>query len=92
MADVSLQPGAEPGRVRVEVRDGDAVTVHDVTVDPDAAALGLTGVDDDTLVRASFAFLLEREPATAVLRRFALADIATYFPQWPDEMRRRLGP
>lgn len=90
MADVSVRV-VGGGEMRVEVRDGDRVTVHLVTVDPAPAALGLPGVDDATLVRASFDFLLEREPAGSILRRFRLGDIATYFPEWRQEVRGRLG-
>ena len=40
-------------------------------------------------MRASLAFLLEREPPTSILRRFGLEVIGTYFPEYPGEMRRR---
>ena len=38
--------------------------------------------DDDLerVVRESFCFLLEREPATSILRQFSLSDIARYIP------------
>lgn len=42
------------------------------------------------VVRESFAFLLEREPATSILRRFSLDVISGYFPEYPTDMRRRL--
>ena len=42
------------------------------------------------LVRASFEFLLEREPATAILRVFGLDVISQYFPGYPAEIRARL--
>jgi hypothetical protein len=42
------------------------------------------------LVRASFAFLLEREPKEAILRSFDLPVIGRYFPEYQDEIRRRL--
>jgi len=43
------------------------------------------------LVRASFEFLLEREPAASILPRFDLTVIERYFPEWRAEMRRRFG-
>ena len=43
--------------------------------------------DAVTLVRASFEFLLEREPAGSILPRFDLSVIERYFPGWPEEMR-----
>ena len=44
------------------------------------------------LLRESFAFLLEREPATSILREFALGDIARYFDDYHAELRRRVAP
>lgn len=43
------------------------------------------------LVRASFEFLLEREPAAAILRMFGLDVISQYFPGYPAEIRARLA-
>ncbi len=40
--------------------------------------------------RASFEFLLEREPATSILREFSLDVISRYFPGYPAEIRARL--
>lgn len=36
------------------------------------------------LVEESFRFLLEREPASSILRRFAISEIERYFPGYPD--------
>jgi len=86
MPQIVVRPVA--GReFEVEVRDGGRSTVHRVSVDD---AMGLDG-DLERLVRESFAFLLEREPATSILRRFALGDISRYFPEYGEEIRRRLG-
>ena len=80
-----------PGAYRVEIRCGRTTTSHQVTV-PDGypATVGLEGVPGDELVRASFAFLLEREPATSILRRFRLDVIADYFPEYPGAIGRYL--
>ena len=48
------------------------------------------GEDPERLVRASFEFLLEREPASSILAEFELSDIARYFPEYWDELARRL--
>ena len=53
--------------------------------------LGLEGIDESTLVQESFAFLLEREPASSILSSFELPVIARYFPEYEQEIRRRLG-
>jgi hypothetical protein len=54
-------------------------------------SLGCGHVAAEELVRASFEFLLEREPATSILREFSLDVISQYFPGYPAEIRARLG-
>ena len=91
MADIEVA-AAGTGEFAVAVTDGAVRTEHRVTVPAGLGdRLGLPGVDAAELVRASFGFLLEREPATAILRTFALTDITRFFPDYPDEIRRRLG-
>ena len=64
---------------------------YDVSVrDSDAQRLA-PGAALEDLVRESFAFLLEREPAGSILQRFDLTVIKRYFPEYPREIRRRLG-
>jgi hypothetical protein len=76
----------------VEVRSGTTVTTHEVTVPDDyPATLACEQAGRAELVAASFAFLLEREPATSILRRFRLPQIAGYFPEYPEEISRYLG-
>lgn len=65
-------------------------TAHSVTVSPDSIARWAGGSaqhDVEELVRRSFEFLLEREPATSILRKFDLSVIASYFPEY-DELFR----
>jgi hypothetical protein len=52
--------------------------------------LRLKWVDAVDVVRESFAFLLEREPATAIKPEFALTEISHYFPVMSYEGHRRL--
>ena len=69
-----------------------AGTSHTVSVPagyPDS--LGCGHVAPEELVRASFEFLLEREPASSILRNFSLDVISRYFPDYPAEIRDRLG-
>jgi hypothetical protein len=88
---VTAGAGSRDGAVfEVGVHDAGDVTSHTVTV-PRGVPAGL-GWDEgrtEELVRASFAFLLEREPARSILRRFNLEVIGDYFPEYPDEMARR---
>jgi hypothetical protein len=91
MADISISPMAL--RVfHVEVREGQRETTHQVTV-PERLGERLELREDDLerVVRESFRFLLEREPATSILRQFSLGDISRYFPEYPSELERRLS-
>ena len=75
----------------VEVTDPGGTSRHTVTAT--AAHLAALDVDDDPerVVEESFRFLLEREPKEAILTRFELPVIARYFPEYPAEIRSRLG-
>ena len=57
----------------------------------DLARLDPAAPDPERLVRAAFAFLLEREPASSILRSFDLPVIGRYFPGWEDDVRERLA-
>ena len=51
------------------------------------------GIDDpEVLVHVSFLFLLEREPRSSILTRFALPQIGYYFPDYEAAMAARLRP
>jgi hypothetical protein len=77
------------GTFRVQTPAG---TSHEVSVPTGfAASLGYGHVAPGELVRASFEFLLEREPATSILREFSLDVISQYFPGYPAEIGARLG-
>jgi hypothetical protein len=79
------------GSFAVKVRDGKAETGHVVSVPSGLEAnLGLEGTSGEELVRASFAFLLDREPATSILPKFSLDVIPRYFPEYPRELRKYL--
>lgn len=71
------------GSWHVRIQDRGTTSQHVVTVPPGyAGKLGYGRVSDADLVRASFAFLLDREPASSILPRFALDVIARYFPDY----------
>jgi hypothetical protein len=91
MADISITPVA-PRVFRVEVHEGQSVTTHQVTV-PERLGQTLELREDDLerVVRESFRFLLEHEPATSILRQFSLSDISRYFPEYPSELESRLS-
>src|SRR5215212_3732149 len=82
MADISISPLA-PREFRVQVREGNRETTHQVTV-PERLGEGVELRDDDLerVVRESFRFLLEHERATSILAQFSLSDISRYFPEY----------
>jgi bifunctional DNA-binding transcriptional regulator/antitoxin component of YhaV-PrlF toxin-antitoxin module len=81
---------SDDGTFSVEVRDGPVTTSHIVTLPPDLReALGWPAGRDSELIESSFEFLLEREPATQILRRFSLDVIGDYFPEYRREMTKR---
>ena len=76
----------------VRVREGAFATEHRVTVAAaDLVRLDPTAADPERLVGAAFAFLLEREPASSILRSFDLPVIGRYFPGWETDVRARLA-
>jgi hypothetical protein len=80
------------GTYKVVVGDGPGRTTHTVSVSADwADDLGCGDVPGIDLVRASFVFLLDREPATSILRNFSLEQIAQYFTEYPKSISRTLG-
>ncbi len=81
----------DEGNFGVEVRQGSVTTNHRVSVPPSMVDdLGLVDVDHEQLVRESIAFLLEREPATSILPEFGLDIIPRYFPEYSEEVVRRV--
>ncbi len=78
----------------VRVRDERSATDHEVLVDEidlPAALDGAETTDVEHLVHATFDFLLEREPKESILRRFDLPVVRRSFPDYPDEIARRLS-
>ena len=78
------------GRYRVTVEEGGSRSVHEVSVSAEEASLFGNGEAVEALVRASFEFLLEREPKESILGRFRLSDIERYFPDYRREIAKRL--
>jgi hypothetical protein len=78
---------------RVTLDEGGlVVSTHAVRVrDADLARLTSGATEPDGLVKASFAFLLERESPKMILPSFDLAEIGRYFPEYEQEIRRATG-
>ena len=82
---------ASPGEFEVVITEGSTASTHTVSVsDAMRDELGVGDVDGRTLVKESFRFLLEHEPMESILGRFELTVIGRYFPEYPEEIRRRL--
>jgi hypothetical protein len=76
---------------RVTVGDDAGATIHDVTVDRATQEDMAFRATAEELVRASFEFLLEREPRESIMRRFELPIIGRFFGDYREEIRRRLS-
>ncbi len=72
---------------RVEVVEGSSKTVHVVTLHPSDVRRYGGDVTPERLLRASFEFLLEREPKESILRSFELPVVERYFPEYPKKIR-----
>jgi hypothetical protein len=91
MTEVHVLPTA-PGQFSVQCTDGGTTTSHTVTVSEHLLDdIGLPRLEPHRLVEESFAFLLEREPNTSILHEFELTVIGRYFPEYVEDMRRRLA-
>lgn len=81
----------EPMEFAVTVREGGGQSQHRVTMArATLAALAPDGTDPNALIRAAFAFLLEREPKESILARFDVTVIGRYFPEFEREIGRYL--
>jgi len=90
--DITTTPTTDGWSCEVTVRDG-GVTHHRVRVPrADLSRLAPGAADPEDLVRASFDFLLEREPKESILREFDLSVIGRYFPDYEREIARQMHP
>jgi len=86
--DVSIKREEGGSTATVRVNASGEKTEHIVRIaDEDLERYGAT--DPIDLVRRSFEFLLEREPATSILREFRITDIERYFPEYPTVILAR---
>jgi hypothetical protein len=87
MLTVQATPEVRGWRCAVEVGEGDGRSRHTVRVEPsDLERLGRPGETPEQLVTRAFEFLLAREPASHILRSFAVTDISRYFPEFDREI------
>jgi len=90
MAEIEVSRIGE-GKFRVEVREAGGSTTHQVSASSDDVQRYGGDCTAERLIEASFEFLLEREPKESILSRFDLPVIERYFPEYPRQIRGRLG-
>jgi hypothetical protein len=74
--------------LEVRISEGGTETTHAVTLGHDLLARLSPGESPEDFVQRCFAFLLEREPKESILRRFDVAVIGRYFPDFESKMAR----
>ncbi len=89
MAEIRIKT-ERPETYRVEVIEPGSQSSHQVTLRSVDLARYAPSVEPETLLRASFEFLLEREPKESILGSFDLPVIERYFSEYPREIRKRL--
>ena len=89
---VRCEPQADGWLCHVRVASGGSATEHAVRVRQlDLDRLDPGSSDPLPLVRASFAFLLERESTASILRDFDLRTISRYFREYETHVGAYLG-
>ena len=91
MIEVKRLPGDDPLSFDVLVREGDSETRHRVTLAADDLVRLAPARAPEHCIKAAFLFLLDREPAEAILRRLDIGIIARYFPEFERELPRWLA-
>jgi len=87
MVAVRCEQAAGGWRCQVEVDADGRRTEHTVKVAGTDLDRWGNGRPVEELVRRSFEFLLEREPASSILREFDLAVIPRYFPEFDQRIK-----
>ncbi|MFW6088682.1 MAG: hypothetical protein ACODAB_02945 [Gemmatimonadota bacterium] len=90
MTDIHVTRGSGD-EYAVEIRDAAGTSRHRVTVSAGDRSRYGGDASAEALLEASFRFLLEREPKEAILSRFEISVIERFFPEYPAEIRHRLG-
>ena len=90
MAEITVKRSSNT-QFRVTVQDTESQTIHEVTAtSSDLQRYGGESSSPERLIKASFEFLLEREPKESIFRSFALPVIEQYFPEYPREIGKLL--
>ena len=92
MIDVKPVSEGDPLEFEVIVREGSGESHHHVTMSQDTWHRLTSGSHDPTdCIKASFRFLLDREPKESILNRFDVSVISRYFPEFERELEQYLA-
>ena len=92
MIKVERAGEGDPLEFEVTVRVGNSETRHHVTMTRDTCERLTMGTHTpEGCIEAAFQFLLDREPQGSILRRFDIAVISRYFPEFERELPRYLS-
>jgi hypothetical protein len=87
MIEIRRIGGEDPRAFQVTIRDATGASAHAVTLSrPDYERLTAGRQTPEQCIDAAFRFLLDREPKEAILRRFNIGVIATYFPEFEQAL------
>lgn len=89
MSNITVQNLSE-NHFKVVVEEESSMSVHEVTATREDIQRYGEAASAELLLKASFEFLLEREPKESILGSFNLSVIERYFPEYPDEIQNYL--
>lgn len=89
MATISAHSDAQ-GRCKVQVEDGGRTYHYTVTIPAELAER--LGESPAAVAGATCAFLLDREPPTAIMREFTPDVVRSYFPEYDERLPDYLTP
>jgi hypothetical protein len=84
--EVRASQAGEGWSAEVWVQDPTGRSRHQVTVSEQELVRYGRGRSAEELIRASFEFLLQREPPYSILSEFELSTIERYFPEFEEEV------
>ncbi len=94
MANIDIQSATETDNgwsYKVKLNEGGSQQQYSVTLSrSDYERWSNSQVQPEQVVRAAFDFLLEREPASAILSQFDCSVIRRYFPEVDRELPKKL--
>lgn len=94
MTNIDIQSATETDSgwsYKVKLNEGGSQQQYSVTLSrSDYERWSNTQVQPEKVIRAAFDFLLEREPASAILSQFDCSVIRRYFPEVDRELPKKL--